>query len=255
MARVDFEGCILRSMEYREKDRILSLLTPDRGRVDVIARGARKSGRRFGGHLELFSRVHCAADIKENRTLHTLTEAHQVVALPGLREDLVKFAAASYLSEVVLRSAVEAADPELYITFTAWLRLLSTVGVGWEEQVLRAGEIRLLALSGFLPDPRYCGCGSSLDQADVYWVQVPELALACAACRGTLPRLESIEQPVVDVLIRGSSGTLVRDVTVPESPAVLRRCGMLLRAAEEAWIGAHLKSSEFLDSLLSPVSG
>ena len=46
---------VLRGVDYGEADRILTLLTPELGRVAVLARGARKSQRRFAGALEPFA--------------------------------------------------------------------------------------------------------------------------------------------------------------------------------------------------------
>ena len=45
---------LLRSVDYGEADRIVTLLTERRGRVSVLARSARKSTKRFLGALEPF---------------------------------------------------------------------------------------------------------------------------------------------------------------------------------------------------------
>ena len=48
------QGIVLRSAQYGEHDRMLTLLTPEYGRVDAIARGSRKSKSAFPGAVELF---------------------------------------------------------------------------------------------------------------------------------------------------------------------------------------------------------
>lgn len=52
------EAIILRRTNYGEADRIVNLLTPDRGKVSVIARSVRKSKSKLAGGLELFATCH-----------------------------------------------------------------------------------------------------------------------------------------------------------------------------------------------------
>ena len=64
-------------------------------------------------------------------------------ALPELRDDLLRFAIASYGGELMLRSGTPGQeDPGAYRTLLAWLSLVARVPTGWEEAVLRAGQIR-----------------------------------------------------------------------------------------------------------------
>ncbi len=54
MATVQTEALVLRIVDFGESDRILHLLLPGEGRVTAIAKGARRSVRRFAGTLDLF---------------------------------------------------------------------------------------------------------------------------------------------------------------------------------------------------------
>lgn len=49
------QAIVLRSVDWRENDRILTLLTPDRGRVDVLARGCRKAKSPLMSASQLFT--------------------------------------------------------------------------------------------------------------------------------------------------------------------------------------------------------
>ena len=49
------DGIVVRMTNYGESDRIVEFLTAEEGRVSMIARGARRSRKRFGGALDLFS--------------------------------------------------------------------------------------------------------------------------------------------------------------------------------------------------------
>lgn len=50
-------GVLLRRTDYRDADLIVSLFTPDLGKISALARGARRSQRRFGGSLEPMHRL------------------------------------------------------------------------------------------------------------------------------------------------------------------------------------------------------
>ena len=50
-------GIVVGHVDYGEADRIVHLLTPEQGRVAAMARGARKSRKRFGGALDLGNRI------------------------------------------------------------------------------------------------------------------------------------------------------------------------------------------------------
>ena len=50
------EAVVLRSIRYSEADRVLHLFSLDRGRVNAIAKGVRKTGSRFGARLEPLTR-------------------------------------------------------------------------------------------------------------------------------------------------------------------------------------------------------
>ncbi|HEX7488511.1 MAG TPA: DNA repair protein RecO, partial [Anaeromyxobacteraceae bacterium] len=63
--RLKLTGVVLRTVDYGESDRVVTLLTAERGKVSAFARAARASRRRFGGALEHFTLVH--AEARERR--------------------------------------------------------------------------------------------------------------------------------------------------------------------------------------------
>ena len=56
-ARIEkiLDGIVVRMTNYGESDRIVEFITAEEGRVSMIARGARRSRKRFGGCLDLFA--------------------------------------------------------------------------------------------------------------------------------------------------------------------------------------------------------
>ncbi len=108
------EGVVLRTWKLGEADRIISFVTPDRGKVRAVAKGVRKTGSRFGGRLEPTN--HVALQLWAGRgELHTVTQVEVRERFGALRTDLDRYAAAMTLLEAVdAVSQEQHADPELH---------------------------------------------------------------------------------------------------------------------------------------------
>jgi recombinational DNA repair protein (RecF pathway) len=90
---------VLRSVDYGERDKVVTLLSRERGKLSAFARGARASRRRFGGVLEPFTLV--AAEVSERGgDLWGLEDAAVERAFGAIRGDLLRIACASYAVEL-----------------------------------------------------------------------------------------------------------------------------------------------------------
>ncbi|MBO9309273.1 MAG: DNA repair protein RecO [Chloroflexi bacterium] len=162
------QAIILRRYDYGEADRILTLLTPERGKLRAIAKGARKLTNRLSGHLELYSRV--ALVIAKGSDLHIISQAEQQEAFLPLHSDLLRSAYAHYIVELTDRFSE---DEE---THTPLFSLLNAA-LGWlcapEADLALAAryfELRLLRLSGFEPSLFACAVGQEpLTARDQYF--------------------------------------------------------------------------------------
>jgi len=102
MPRWKTQAIILNTIEFSESDRIVHALTKDRGLINAIAKGARRSYKRFPGTLEPFSEVILDLFSKPGLELARLEEARLVNPHLRLREDIALFAHASVMIEIVL---------------------------------------------------------------------------------------------------------------------------------------------------------
>ncbi|HEX7593313.1 MAG TPA: DNA repair protein RecO [Anaerolineae bacterium] len=93
------EAIVLKRSDYGEADRLLTLFTPDLGKLRAIAKGARKPSSRKSGHVELFT--HSALLIARGRHLDVVTQADTLDAFLPLRENLDRLGFAYYLAELV----------------------------------------------------------------------------------------------------------------------------------------------------------
>ncbi len=94
------DAIIMRTWEFGETDLLVSFLTSDRGRLKGVAKGARKSRKRFANCLDLFSLVKLEYELKRGRELYFLHSGKFVHAFPGIRSDFSSLSLASYMIEL-----------------------------------------------------------------------------------------------------------------------------------------------------------
>src|ERR687895_2717913 len=115
MPLVATEAVVLHAFDYLESSRVLRLATREAGVRSAIAKGARRSSRRFGASLDLFSRGVAHLYTKPGRDLDTLAGFDDLRAYVDLAADLGRFTGASAIAELTLRFSREAAvDTSLY---------------------------------------------------------------------------------------------------------------------------------------------
>lgn len=235
---------VLRHVNYGEADRIVTVLTPDHGRLKGFARGARSSRRRFGPALEPFAEIRLRWSARPGGELVNLHEAELVSLRLGLRRDLDTLALAGHaceLTEALFADAVGAA--EAYGLLRAFLDHLDGEGAAATSRLLF--ELRLLALAGLIPHLQHCAaCFGPLPDGPVGFAAAAGGSL-CPACGGATAALK------VDRLTLGSLGRLLQ--TPPErfadirlSPRTLAEGAALLADALRGQLGRPLRSSAFL---------
>ena len=92
MAALRTEALVLRSVDVGESDRILHLLVPDSGRLTAVAKGARRSRRRFAGTLDLFNHLRVEVDRRSASSLPRLEQATMLEVFRPLRMEAPRFA-------------------------------------------------------------------------------------------------------------------------------------------------------------------
>jgi DNA repair protein RecO (recombination protein O) len=158
------EAVVLRSIRYGEADRILHLYSTTRGRVNAIAKGARRPKSRFGGRLEPFFRLDLV--LHEGRSeLLTVTNVATVDGYPRLRSSGPALSAAARACDAVLRLLDSAEpNPPAYNLLCRYLAMLDDPSTERAAELETALSFRLkLALAaGFSPELASCArCGEA----------------------------------------------------------------------------------------------
>jgi DNA repair protein RecO (recombination protein O) len=158
------EAIVLRRADLGEADRLLTIFTPGRGKLRVVAKGARKVGSRKGGHVELFTRSNLL--LARARELDIVSQAETVEAYRPLRQDLLRSTYAHYFAELLDRfTGEEQESGELYDLLAETLSHLCEATN--PALVARYYELHLLALAGYQPRLFDCvQCGKRLREVD-----------------------------------------------------------------------------------------
>lgn len=233
------EALVLGTMDYREADRIVTLLTLEHGKVRGIARGAKKSVRRFGGALELFARLR--TDIVLREGLATLQSADIVTVFPHIRRDLAKIGTAAYACELTDALLPEGmCNPRLFRLLNSYLEHLDGSPASSSDR--RFFEMNFLNVLGYCPSLDRCArCGVELDGAAWTHHSMAPDGLLCAICgRGGDPVSGETVAMLRRTLRTGRFGL------VAFSPPALEEAGRFLDCAIGAHLPRPLKSLSFL---------
>ena len=251
---------MLRVIEFGESDRIVHLLVPESGRLTAIAKGARRSVRRFPGTLDLFNHLRIALDLRRPAAMARLEQATLVRAFAGLRAASARFALGCYLVELLDRLAPEgAARGDARRLFAFALEALDRAARGPLDPRLRPLlELRALDALGLRPELRRCvrcgeepggpGAGDGRSPAAVGF-HVAEGGPVCGRCAGAAPGLFPVQLGTLRALegaLRLSPQQLDRLVL---GPRALEEARTLLARFHRFHLGVELRSERVLDEL------
>ena len=183
------EGIVLRATEYKDSDKLLTVLTRDFGKVTFKARGVKSGRSKIKAACQLFA--FSEFTVSEYQGRYVITEAVSKELYPELQNDLELLSLASYFVQVTDTVAQEGDPlPELLSLLLNSLYALSRLH---KPQLLVKAvfELRVACIAGFLPDLRGCVvCGN--EEADRF--NITQGALQCSAC--SYEGAEGIRMPV-----------------------------------------------------------
>lgn len=173
---------VLRAVDYGESDRIVTFLTRDAGKIAGIAKGAKRSQRRFAGGLGLFSHIALHYRHRPGADLVFLERVQILHPWKRLLDSLERYAAASHVIELADKMTLEnEVGDDLYRVVLAALRRIDRAEPG--PATLRLFELATLAACGYRSEWRLCVlCRRPLDVDRVAARVAP--AAGGAACGG-----------------------------------------------------------------------
>ena len=179
---VTTKALVLRGVDYKETDKILTLFTQDQGKLTASARGCRKKGSAIAAGCQLLAWSEMVLYDYHGRW--TVKEASAERLFQGVREDIRRLALACYLAEVSALLAVEGMpSPELLSLALNCLHVLDERPDKPLALVRAVFEWKAMALAGYEPLIDGCDvCGAEPPEEPRFHLR--EGVLHCAGCRG-----------------------------------------------------------------------
>ena len=240
MIQTENTAIVLRHVNYRDNDRMVTLLSPSRGRIDAIIRNCRKPRSHNLNSGELFALGDYM--MHENGGHITVTSVRLIETFYPLRSDYDRLICGTYLlnlTEAVIEP--EQSEQELFMLLLHTLSRLTFSDQEWKP-LLAGFLLHFSACQGFKPRLNHCVfCGKRLEEGEPVFFDSEEGGTLCEACRC---RKEQVPLPTEQLrwmrmaLETGSAGWInTKETSAPFT---------LLRKYVEQRLGRRIRSAALL---------
>jgi DNA repair protein RecO (recombination protein O) len=236
---------VLRHRRLGDADRIVTLLTPGRGKVDAVAKGALRPRSKLAGHLE--PATHVEVLLAHGRTLDVVTQAQTIATFAATRGDLDRLGTALYLVEVTDRLTVDHTEP---LAFDLLLAALERLDRGDGVHLLtRSFEMDLLGEAGFRPQWETCiACARPVEGEGVSWTPLGG-GVVCSDCRGRYPEAEPLDGTTLKVLRAIQRGPYEQAARIRLSPALAASLERVMHDLVRSVAERDLSSQRFIEAV------
>lgn len=259
------EAIVIKALNLREADKIITFFSQEYGKVQGIAKGIRKMKTRYSGKLELFTRVNVIffhkTETLESVGLHgvhpllRITQVDVVEMLPALHSDFNKIVGASYIAEF-LNKVFEDYDhthPDVYALVCETLQTLA--GADQIRNILPAFQIKLLAHLGYAPILDHCSnCGDrNLNTANPPTSQIGFSSATggalCPRCKPLKKESLSVTPQAIRALQQLFTTKMAQTPTVPLPKEQYQEIKIILTNHFQYYLGLSLKTETFVQKL------
>lgn len=173
------EGIVISERTQGENDKFISILSPTKGIIEIMVRGAKKLNSKSGSSAQMFAYAKYCYEQKNDRNY--LNSCELISSFYELRLDMARLALASYFAEV-LRHAVTSGQSakDVMRLMLNCLHFLCT-GERSCEFIKCVFELRLLSEIGMQPDLLCCRSCCEYLTEEMYFV-LEQGVLLCSDC-------------------------------------------------------------------------
>ncbi|KMK75958.1 DNA repair protein RecO [Alkalihalobacillus pseudalcaliphilus] len=245
------EGIVIRSSDYGETNKIVTLFTKELGKIGVMARGAKKPKSRVASISQLF--IHGQYLIQKSQGLSTLSQGEIINTYKSIRHDLFLAAYGSYMIELLDRLTDEKEkNPSLFNLIQQMLFYLDE-GVD-PEVLLSIYEMKMLDQAGAKPQIDAC---TSCSQPNIpVAFSIKEAGFLCEKCRHLDEYAFMINEKTAKLLRLFYYMDMERLGVISLKETTKKEIRTIISTYYDEYVGIALKSKRFLNQLekLGPLS-
>lgn len=238
------EGIVIRTLNYGETNKIITVLTPDFGKVGLMVRGAKKAKSKLSSASQLFYYGHFL--FQKGKGLGVLHQADSINPFRQIKSDIIQMAYAAYAVELTDKlTEANVASTALYNTL---IQILKRMEDGVSPAILTLiYEVKLLPLAGLAANVDQCiHCG---EQTGPFFFTLTGGGYLCLRCH-------EIDPYSIPMTIEASKLlTLFKHVPLERLGALsikkenLSQLKRILQEYYQQNAGLQLKSRRFLDQM------
>ena len=174
------EGIVLKSMEFKEADKIVTVYTKNYGKITAIAKGVRKTKSKFGSSLEILT--HSIFLIYKGRNIDIVSQTEILESFFSTSKEVIKFAFAANCVEIVNKLTVER---EINIgLFNLLKEVLHYLRETNDPKLLTLSfKWQTMSILGYRPSLNHCcRCNKSTEDQKEMYFNIREGGLVCNNC-------------------------------------------------------------------------
>ncbi|WP_053367175.1 DNA repair protein RecO [Bacillus sp. FJAT-27245] len=238
------EGIIIRTTDYGETNKVVTLFTREWGKAGAMARGAKKPNSRLSAATQLLT--HGYFLVHKGSGMGSLQQGEIISSMKSIREDIFLTAYASYIAELTDK-AVEDRKPNPFL-FELLYQTLNYLNEGYDPEILMfIYEMKMLNVMGLYPILDQCAvCGSTDGH---FSFSIREGGFICHRCIEKDPYHFKLSQAGARLLRLFYYFDLARLGNISVKKETKDELKRIISAYYEEYSGLSLKSKRFLDSM------
>ena len=164
MGNLNIKGIVIKSIKFSDQDKIVTVLTKERGRITMMAKGA----MRPKGNLGIVTRFLSCADFTlfKGKGMYILTSADFIRNYDGIEQDMEKLTYCSHFTDMMTDAVQEGQPfPEAVEHFLYTVNKINSSTFEKFEMIRVLFELRLLFIMGYTPKLDYCSiCKQKIEE-------------------------------------------------------------------------------------------
>lgn len=238
------EGIVIRSTDYGESNKVVTIYTREWGKIGVMARGAKKPKSRLSAITQLFT--HGYFLVQKGTGLSGLQQGEMVTSMRSIHEDIFLTAYASYVVELLDKSTEDQkVNPFLFELLYQTLHFLNE---GYDPEILvDIFEMKMLNVLGLHPILNQCSVCGRTDGS--FSFSIREGGFICHRCLDKDPYHLKLHPATVKLLRLFYSINLSRLGNISVKDETKQEIKKVISTYYDEYSGLHLKSKKFLKSI------
>lgn len=238
------EGIVIRTTDYGETNKIVTLFTREWGKIGVMARGAKKPNSRLSSITQLFT--HGYFLVQRGSGLGSLQQGEIATSLRAIGEDIFLTAYASYIVELTDKCTEEKKPNPFH--FELLLQTLNYMNEGYDPDILmNIYEMKMLNVMGLYPVLNQCSvCGNTDGH---FSFSIREGGFICHRCVEKDPYHMKLSPAAVKLLRLFYYFDLSRLGNISVKPETKAELKSVINTYYDEYSGLHLKTKKFLQSM------